>query len=67
MDALVANRERGYVCAAPVHALMVAHDDPEMLEALQRRDARRARRHAARVGRQRCSARTSTTASTAPS
>ena len=36
MDALVANRERGYVCAAPVHALMVARDDPEMLEALRR-------------------------------
>ena len=29
--ALVERRERGYVCAAPVHALMVARDDPEML------------------------------------
>ncbi len=36
MDALVANRERGYLCAAPVHALMVARDDPEMLQALRR-------------------------------
>ncbi len=36
MDALVASRERGYLCAAPVHALMVARDDPEMLEALRR-------------------------------
>ena len=35
MDALVAERDRGYVCAAPVHALMVAQDDPEMLSALQ--------------------------------
>lgn len=36
MDALVAARETGYVCAAPVHALMVAREDPEMLEALRR-------------------------------
>jgi N-acetylglucosaminyldiphosphoundecaprenol N-acetyl-beta-D-mannosaminyltransferase len=34
MDRLVETRERGYVCAAPVHALMVAQDDPEMLAAL---------------------------------
>jgi N-acetylglucosaminyldiphosphoundecaprenol N-acetyl-beta-D-mannosaminyltransferase len=36
MDGLVERRERGYVCAAPVHALMVAQDDPEMLTALRR-------------------------------
>jgi N-acetylglucosaminyldiphosphoundecaprenol N-acetyl-beta-D-mannosaminyltransferase len=36
MDAMVAAREPGYVCAAPVHALMVAREDPEMLEALCR-------------------------------
>jgi N-acetylglucosaminyldiphosphoundecaprenol N-acetyl-beta-D-mannosaminyltransferase len=35
MDALVERRERGYVCAAPVHAVMVAQDDPEMLAALR--------------------------------
>jgi N-acetylglucosaminyldiphosphoundecaprenol N-acetyl-beta-D-mannosaminyltransferase len=35
MDTLVERRERGYVCAAPVHALMVAQDDPEMLAALR--------------------------------
>ena len=35
MDSLVETRERGYVCAAPVHALMVAQDDPEMLAALR--------------------------------
>jgi N-acetylglucosaminyldiphosphoundecaprenol N-acetyl-beta-D-mannosaminyltransferase len=35
MDVLVQTRERGYVCAAPVHALMVAQDDPEMLAALR--------------------------------
>jgi N-acetylglucosaminyldiphosphoundecaprenol N-acetyl-beta-D-mannosaminyltransferase len=35
MDALVERRDRGYVCAAPVHALMVAQDDPEMLAALR--------------------------------
>ncbi len=35
MDGLIASRERGYVCAAPVHALMVAQDDPEMLAALR--------------------------------
>ncbi len=35
MDRLVETRERGYVCAAPVHAVMVAQDDPEMLAALR--------------------------------
>jgi N-acetylglucosaminyldiphosphoundecaprenol N-acetyl-beta-D-mannosaminyltransferase len=35
MDSLVETRERGYVCAAPVHALMVAQDDPDMLAALR--------------------------------
>jgi N-acetylglucosaminyldiphosphoundecaprenol N-acetyl-beta-D-mannosaminyltransferase len=35
MDRLIEGRERGYVCAAPVHALMVAQKDPEMLAALQ--------------------------------
>jgi N-acetylglucosaminyldiphosphoundecaprenol N-acetyl-beta-D-mannosaminyltransferase len=35
MDALVDTRERGYVCAAPVHALIEARRDPEVLEALR--------------------------------
>ena len=35
MDALVDTRGRGYVCAAPVHALMVAQEDPDMLAALR--------------------------------
>ena len=35
MDELVRTRRRGYVCAAPVHALMVAQEDPEMLAALR--------------------------------
>ncbi len=35
MDRLVETRRRGYVCAAPVHALMVAQDDEEMLAALR--------------------------------
>jgi N-acetylglucosaminyldiphosphoundecaprenol N-acetyl-beta-D-mannosaminyltransferase len=35
MDGLVDDGGRGYVCAAPVHALMVAQDDPEMLAALR--------------------------------
>jgi len=34
MDDLIARRERGYICAAPVHALMKARDDPEMRAAL---------------------------------
>jgi N-acetylglucosaminyldiphosphoundecaprenol N-acetyl-beta-D-mannosaminyltransferase len=34
MDGLVATRERGYVCAVAVHALMVAQDDPAMKAAL---------------------------------
>jgi N-acetylglucosaminyldiphosphoundecaprenol N-acetyl-beta-D-mannosaminyltransferase len=34
MDRLVDTRERGYICAAPVHALIEARDDPEMLDAL---------------------------------
>ncbi len=35
MDRLVETREPGYICAAPVHALMVARDDEEMLSALR--------------------------------
>jgi N-acetylglucosaminyldiphosphoundecaprenol N-acetyl-beta-D-mannosaminyltransferase len=35
MDQLIERDQRGYVCAAPVHALMVAQDDPEMLAALR--------------------------------
>ena len=35
MDRLVTTRERGYVCVAPVHAVMEAQDDPEMLAALR--------------------------------
>jgi N-acetylglucosaminyldiphosphoundecaprenol N-acetyl-beta-D-mannosaminyltransferase len=35
MDALVDGNERGFVCAAPVHALMVAQDDAEMRAALR--------------------------------
>jgi N-acetylglucosaminyldiphosphoundecaprenol N-acetyl-beta-D-mannosaminyltransferase len=35
MDGMVESRERGYICVAPVHALMVAQDDPEMLSALR--------------------------------
>ena len=35
MDALVAERRPGYVCAAPVHAVMVAQDDREMHAALR--------------------------------
>jgi N-acetylglucosaminyldiphosphoundecaprenol N-acetyl-beta-D-mannosaminyltransferase len=33
---MVEQREPGYVCAAPVHAVMVAQDDPEMYAALRR-------------------------------
>jgi N-acetylglucosaminyldiphosphoundecaprenol N-acetyl-beta-D-mannosaminyltransferase len=36
MDAMVERREQGFVCAAPVHAVMVAQDDPEMYTALRR-------------------------------
>jgi N-acetylglucosaminyldiphosphoundecaprenol N-acetyl-beta-D-mannosaminyltransferase len=35
MDGLVDTRTRGYVCAAPVHAIMVAQEDPDMLAALR--------------------------------
>jgi N-acetylglucosaminyldiphosphoundecaprenol N-acetyl-beta-D-mannosaminyltransferase len=35
MDALVAQRERGYVCCSPVHAVMVARDQRDMAEALR--------------------------------
>jgi N-acetylglucosaminyldiphosphoundecaprenol N-acetyl-beta-D-mannosaminyltransferase len=34
MDGMIARRERGYVCAIAVHALMVAHHDAEMRAAL---------------------------------
>jgi N-acetylglucosaminyldiphosphoundecaprenol N-acetyl-beta-D-mannosaminyltransferase len=36
MDEMVARRERGYVIAAAVHAVMVGRDDTEMREALLR-------------------------------
>jgi N-acetylglucosaminyldiphosphoundecaprenol N-acetyl-beta-D-mannosaminyltransferase len=35
MDGMIARRERGYVCATAVHAIMVGQDDPEMRSALQ--------------------------------
>src|SRR5918999_4193926 len=35
MDRLVETGEKGYFCAAPVHALMVAQDEPEMMAALR--------------------------------
>jgi N-acetylglucosaminyldiphosphoundecaprenol N-acetyl-beta-D-mannosaminyltransferase len=34
MDGMIARRERGFVCAVPVHGVMVARHDPEMLRAL---------------------------------
>jgi N-acetylglucosaminyldiphosphoundecaprenol N-acetyl-beta-D-mannosaminyltransferase len=34
MDAMVENRERGYVIAAAVHVVMVGQDDPEVRDAL---------------------------------
>jgi N-acetylglucosaminyldiphosphoundecaprenol N-acetyl-beta-D-mannosaminyltransferase len=35
MDGMVARRERGYVCATAVHAVMVAQGDAEMRDALR--------------------------------
>ena len=35
MDAMIASGTRGYVCCSPVHAVMVARDDPEMMAALR--------------------------------
>src|SRR3712207_9495163 len=35
MDAMIERRERGFVCAAPVHAVMVAQDEPETYAALR--------------------------------
>jgi N-acetylglucosaminyldiphosphoundecaprenol N-acetyl-beta-D-mannosaminyltransferase len=34
MDGMIARRQKGYVCAVAVHAVMVAQDDPEMRDAL---------------------------------
>jgi N-acetylglucosaminyldiphosphoundecaprenol N-acetyl-beta-D-mannosaminyltransferase len=34
MDGMIARRERGYVCAVAVHAVMVGRSDPEMRAAL---------------------------------
>jgi N-acetylglucosaminyldiphosphoundecaprenol N-acetyl-beta-D-mannosaminyltransferase len=34
MDAMIARHERGYVCVAPVHSVMLARSDPEMRAAL---------------------------------
>jgi N-acetylglucosaminyldiphosphoundecaprenol N-acetyl-beta-D-mannosaminyltransferase len=36
MDEMIATRQRGYVCAAPVHAVMEAQDDHETYGALRR-------------------------------
>jgi len=36
MDSMIERREAGFVCAVPVHAVMVAQDDPEMYAALRR-------------------------------
>src|SRR3954462_11194152 len=35
MDGMIARRERGYVCATAVHAVMVGQDDPGMRAALE--------------------------------
>jgi N-acetylglucosaminyldiphosphoundecaprenol N-acetyl-beta-D-mannosaminyltransferase len=35
MDGLIARRERGYICATAVHAIMVGQNDPEMRSALR--------------------------------
>ena len=35
MDGMIARRERGYVCATAVHAVMVAQSDPQMRAALE--------------------------------
>ena len=35
LDGLIARRERGYVCAVPVHGVMVSRHDPEMRDALR--------------------------------
>ena len=35
MDGMIARRERGYVCCAPVHALMVAQGDREARDAIR--------------------------------
>jgi N-acetylglucosaminyldiphosphoundecaprenol N-acetyl-beta-D-mannosaminyltransferase len=35
MDGMIARRQRGYVCATAVHAVMVAQDDEEMRDALR--------------------------------
>ncbi len=35
MDGMIARNDRGYVCAVPVHGVMVAQHDPELLAALR--------------------------------
>jgi N-acetylglucosaminyldiphosphoundecaprenol N-acetyl-beta-D-mannosaminyltransferase len=39
MDAMVAERRRGYVCACNVHTVMASHEDPELRAALMSSDA----------------------------
>jgi N-acetylglucosaminyldiphosphoundecaprenol N-acetyl-beta-D-mannosaminyltransferase len=39
MDAMVAERRRGYVCACNTHTVMASHDDPELRAALMSSDA----------------------------
>ena len=52
MDDMIERRERGWICAAAVHSLMVAQDDPTMRTALTQSDHHGARRDADRVGGQ---------------
>jgi N-acetylglucosaminyldiphosphoundecaprenol N-acetyl-beta-D-mannosaminyltransferase len=39
IDAMVAERRRGYVCACNVHTVMTSHEDPELRAALMSADA----------------------------
>jgi N-acetylglucosaminyldiphosphoundecaprenol N-acetyl-beta-D-mannosaminyltransferase len=50
IDAMVAERRRGYLSAAAVHLVMVAQENEPTRDGRPRRDARRARRPAARLG-----------------
>ncbi len=42
MDGMIARRERGWLCAVAVHAVMVAQSDPEMRHGAHGREPHRA-------------------------
>ena len=67
MDGMIARNDRGYVCAVPVHGVMVAQHDPELLRSLTVPTCSMFPTGSRLCGRSTCSARTCRIVSMAPS